>query len=99
MSEILLINKDELQEIIQNTARIAGAEGARLALSIIKKPEKDEISEDEAMKLLNCKKRTLAALRSTRSIEYNTATKPYTYSKKSILLHIEQRKVKKVYCK
>ena len=96
MSEVIVIDRDELNHIIENTARIAGAEGARPALSTIQEPKQDKISEDEAMKLLDCKKRTLASLRSNRRIEYYTTTKPYQYSRKSILGYIELCKIKKV---
>ena len=96
MSEIIVIDRDELNHIIENTARIAGAEGARLALSTIQVPKQDKISEDEAMKLLDCKKRTLASLRNDRLITFYTTTRPYKYSRKSILNYIEFKKIKKV---
>ena len=99
MNEVIVINRDELHNIIENTARIAGAEGARLALSKIKlssSSKKDKISEEEAMKLLGCKKRTLASLRNDRQITFHTTTRPYTYSKQSILDYIEFKKIKKV---
>ena len=96
MSEIIVINRDELHSIIENTARIAGAEGARLALSSIEKPIEDKISEDEAMQLLDCKKRTLASLRNDRLISFYTTTRPYKYSRQSILDYIEFKKIKKV---
>ena len=96
MSEIIVINRDELHSIIENTARIAGAEGARLALSSIEKPIDDKISEDEAMQLLDCKKRTLASLRNDRLITFYTTTRPYKYSRQSILDYKEFKKIKKV---
>ena len=96
MSEIIVIDRDELHSIIENTARIAGAEGARLALSSIEKPIEDKITEVEAMQLLDCKKRTLASLRNDRLITFYTTTRPYKYSRQSILDYIEYKKIKKL---
>ena len=96
MSEVIVIDRDELNHIIENTARIAGAEGARLALSTIEKPKEDKISEDEAMKLLDCGSRTLSTLRADRLITFYTTSRPYKYSRQSILDHIEFKKIKKV---
>ena len=96
MSEIIVLQKDELKELIENTARLAGAEGARLALSSIEEPIEDEISENEAMQLLDCKKRTLASLRNDRLITFYTTTRPYKYSRQSILDYKEFKKIKKV---
>ena len=96
MSEVIVIDRDELNHIIENTARIAGAEGARLALSTIQKPIVDKINEDEAMQLLDCGSRTLASLRADRLITFYTTSRPFKYSRKSILEHIEFKKIKKV---
>jgi len=96
MSEIIVLQKNELKELIENTARLAGAEGARLALSNIEKPIEDKISEAKAMQLLDCKKRTLASLRNDRLITFYTTTRPYKYSRQSILDYIEFKKIKKV---
>jgi len=96
MSEIIVIDRDELYSIIENTARIAGAEGARLALSSIQKPKNDKISEEEAMTLLECGTRKLASLRADRLITFYTTSRPYKYSRESILDHIEFKKIKKV---
>lgn len=96
MSEIIVIDRNELHSIIENTARIAGAEGARLALSSIEEPIEDEINENEAMQLLDCKKRTLASLRNDRLITFYTNTRPYKYSRQSILDYKEFKKRKKV---
>jgi len=96
MSEIIVIDRDELKHIIENTARLAGAEGARLALSTIQKPKEDKISEDEAMALLECGPRKLASLRADRLITFYTISRPYKYSRQSILDYIEFKKIKKV---
>lgn len=96
MSEIIIIDRDELNHIIENTARLAGAEGARLALSTIQKPKEDKISEDIAMELLDCGSRKLASLRGDRLITFYTTSRPYKYSRQSILDHIEFKKIKKV---
>lgn len=96
MSDVVVINRDELDYIIQNTARVAGAEGAKLALSLQKQTNEDRISEAEAMALIGCKKRKLASLRDDRLIEYYTNTKPYSYSKLSILEYINLSKIKRI---
>jgi len=97
MSEVIVIDRDELNHIIENTARIAGAEGARLVLSSIQQqPKQDKISEDEAMTLLDCGTRKLASLRADRLITFYTTSRPYKYSRRSILDHIEFKKIKKV---
>ena len=96
MSEIIVLQKDELKELIENTARLAGAEGARLALSSIQKPKNDKISEEEAMTLLECGTRKLASLRANRLITFYTTSRPYKYSRQSVLDHIEFNKIKKV---
>jgi len=96
MSEIIVIDRDELKHIIENTARIAGAEGARLALSHQKQPITDRITEYDALVLIGCKKRKLATLRDERLIEFYTSTKPYQYSRKSIISYIESTKIKSI---
>ena len=96
MSEIIVIDRDELNHIIENTARIAGAEGARLALSQQTVSKSDKIDEHEAMLLLDCKKRKLATLRDDRQIEFYTNTKPFRYSRQSILDYIDSTKIKRV---
>jgi len=96
MNEVIVINRDELKHIIENTARIAGAEGARLALSQQKQPKNDRITEDEALILIGCKKRKLATLRDERLIEFYTSTKPYQYNRQSIIDYIESTKIKSV---
>ncbi len=94
MSEIIVLQKDELKELIENTARLAGAEGARLAISQQKPFLNERISEDEAIALIGCKKRKLVQLRDERLIEYYTGTKPFQYNRKSILDYIESTKIK-----
>ena len=96
MNKFIILDQDELRSIIEDTARLAGEEAAKLALSKLVLQKDDKISEDEAMKLLGCKKRRLAALRADRSIEFFTTSKPYTYSRKSIMDYIELQRIKKV---
>ena len=98
MDKIVVMSEIDMMDKIREAARLAAIESAKFVISSMRdtSTSSDRISEEEAMKLLGCKKRRLATLRSDREIEFYTATKPYMYSRQSIMDYIERQRIKRV---
>lgn len=84
MSVMLVQMTDkEFKGIIMDAFK-QGAEIARKQLEK-EQPSIDIIKEDEALRMLGCSKSKLDKLRAERKIVFYTTSRPYSYSRKSIL--------------
>ena len=82
----------EFKDIIRDAFK-QGAEVAKKQLERIN-PTDDIIREDEALKMLGCSQSKLSKLRAERKIVFFTASRPYSYSRESIIRYQESMKVK-----
>lgn len=81
------LSDPEFKSII-NSAMI---EGAKLAREVLHKGEDqdDIITQDEALRLIGCGPSKLANLRTERKVKYYTTSRPYTYSRKSVMAYVD----------
>jgi hypothetical protein len=82
----------EFKAIIADAIR-HGAELAKKQLERVN-PTYDIIREDEALNMLGCSQSKLSKLRAERKIVFFTASRPYSYSRESIMRYQESMKVK-----
>lgn len=87
----LQLTDKEFQDIIRDAFK-QGAEVAKKHLEIAN-PTEDIIKEDEALKILGCSTSKLSKLRAERKIVFFTASRPYSYSRKSLLAYLESMRV------
>ena len=92
MSTILIQITDHA---FKNIIKDAFKEGAEVAKKQLEKENQtdDIIKEYEALKLLDCGKSKLAKLRADRKIVFYTTSRPYSYSRNSIVEHKNSLKV------
>lgn len=93
MSEVIIMSKSDLNQLIKDIAIKAGRASAKEVLAQIETKQDDKITQDEALKILNIGKDKLAKLREFREITFYTTTRPYMYSRSSIEKYLNQGKV------
>jgi len=92
MSTILIqITDHDFTSIIKDAFK----QGAEVAKKQLEKenPTDDIIKEDEALKMLDCGTSKLAKLRADRKIIFYTNSRPFSYSRKSIVEYQDSMKV------
>ena len=81
---------------MKNIIKEAFAEGVKIAKKELSFDE-DIIKEDEALKILNCSKSKLDKLRAEKKVTFYTASRPYTYSKNSIIRYLDSQQICQTY--